>query len=397
MRVLICIVFALAAFTTWDSRFVAAQELFAAERANPFPDDRDRMRGWRVKQELFGASSLGFIDVLPRNVPRKGSIVLRLNDGDVVVNGREFDSRSGRDRAWSGNLPGDVEGSFFVSMRGQNVFALLRRNGGLIYICPDGFGGHLILRIDDWRKYVDHRLESIQEILRNSRTLRGPRVRFTRSYSIKVHVVYTPAVAAVEPDIEGYVQSLIQATNLSFSNSGIGAGISQASGSPRMTQYQEGSDPMDAIVKLYSPTDGFMDEVLTDRDDTAADIVILLAKRPTNQWCGLSMRSPATSDTAFSIVNYACGLTNLSFAHEIGHQFGADHDIGWFTNGDTAPYPFGHGFVDAQRPAKSVMGVSCESCLRLDRWSVPPGFGVSGVSENVKVMNMNAPTIAGFR
>ena len=85
------------------------------------------------------------------------------------------------------------------------------------------------------------------------------------------------------------------------------------------------------LSRLVEEADGYVDEVHTLRDRYGSDIVTLLgAGYADGGACGIGylMSSVSTSFArhAFNVVDQSCAAGHLSYAHEVGHNQGLQHD-----------------------------------------------------------------------
>jgi hypothetical protein len=117
----------------------------------------------------------------------------------------------------------------------------------------------------------------------------------------------------------------------------------------------------------------------------------------------------ATAATAFQVTDRSCATGYYSFGHEFGHLQGARHDL--YVDTTDTPYAYGHGYVYLTDRWRTVMAYNDQcaasspytSCTRLQWWSNPvktyggAAMGVTGDSENYKVLNNTAYTVANFR
>ena len=121
------------------------------------------------------------------------------------------------------------------------------------------------------------------------------------------------------------------------------------------TSYPSGSDTYDTRSRLSGTTDGYMDEIHALRDTYAADLVHFVDVEP-DYFCGYAYyavtRSPGQQPTGdaslgFAITYLTCG--GLTFAHELGHNFGLYHDR-YALSGNNPPsdaaYTYGVGYVN---------------------------------------------------
>lgn len=90
--------------------------------------------------------------------------------------------------------------------------------------------------------------------------------------------------------------------------------------------YDESGVFDDHLERITDPSDGSMDYVHSLRNAYKADLVSLWVNDSDNgDICGLA-HCDVDEDEAFSVVNWACAVGNLSFHHEIGHNQGCAHD-----------------------------------------------------------------------
>lgn len=90
------------------------------------------------------------------------------------------------------------------------------------------------------------------------------------------------------------------------------------------------------------------------------------------------------ADAAYTITDYGCGMTNLTYAHECGHNMGLRHD--YYVDNGTTPCSHHHGYVNqAVIPTglpntarwRTIMAYNNQcsdngfNCTRLARWSNP--------------------------
>lgn len=91
-----------------------------------------------------------------------------------------------------------------------------------------------------------------------------------------------------------------------------------------------------------------------------------------------------SSNSAYNVCSYSCATTNLTFAHECGHNMGLRHD--YFVDGGVTPCSHHHGYtnqvvIPSGLPAtgrwRTIMAYNNEcsangfNCTRLARWANP--------------------------
>jgi hypothetical protein len=164
--------------------------------------------------------------------------------------------------------------------------------------------------------------------------------------------------------------------------------------------YNENSNSERDLMRLAATNDGYMDNVHSLRDTYGADMVVLVSD--VNGYCGQADAIYANSSSAFAIVDYDCATGYYSFGHELGHLQGARHNPE--NDPSSSPFSYGHGYQDPQNNWRTVMAYNCSSnCTRQLFWSNPnktyngTATGTSSLSDNARVLNTTAATMAGFK
>jgi hypothetical protein len=150
------------------------------------------------------------------------------------------------------------------------------------------------------------------------------------------------------------------------------------------------------------------------RDVTRADVVSLIVDHGQGaQACGLGFllgaNSTAFEPFAFSVVERVCASANLSFAHELGHNMGAHHDL-FVSGGEPTVFPYSHGHVDLVVPFRTIMAYVDQcvqalgtGCNRLQFFSSPNQtqggrpLGHAASADNVRTLGETALSVANFR
>ncbi len=226
-------------------------------------------------------------------------------------------------------------------------------------------------------------------------------------------VPYTPAVASQNANMQALAQSAVDSANQGYVNSQINAqarlvGIMSTTYVEKTgTTACSGFDTTAFDNALCDVTNGngALSGVAARRDQLGADIVAMLIDD--NAFCGLGWVNSA-ANRAFSITSHTC-ITNLSFQHEIGHNFGALHDP--YVEPSNNPFAYGHGKVNnvAGNRFRTVMAYNNQcadagtSCTRVNYFSNPnvnyngTATGDTTTRNNARVHNERIATVAAFR
>ncbi|HAD32959.1 MAG TPA: hypothetical protein DCF44_00360, partial [Chitinophagaceae bacterium] len=119
-----------------------------------------------------------------------------------------------------------------------------------------------------------------------------------------------------------------------------------------------------------------------------ADLVGLWVGSGSYGSCGIGYLNTAATNyndnAAYTVSDYNCAMTNLTYAHECGHNMGLRHD--WYVDGSTSPCDHHHGYVNQDviptgTPSsarwRTIMAYNNQcaangfNCTRLPRWSNP--------------------------
>mmetsp|Transcript_9556 Transcript_9556/g.20665 ORF Transcript_9556/g.20665 Transcript_9556/m.20665 type:complete len:510 (+) Transcript_9556:277-1806(+) len=251
---------------------------------------------------------------------------------------------------------------------------------------------------------------------------------------IDILVIYTQgAKRDAQNHNHGPIQDLVNLavaqTNEAYVNSGINAELRLAHLHEDTSGYtaDEGSTSM--RPPLYQLTykhghervpDGLLEYAHQMREDKGADMVALIT---TGAGCGIGWISGncATCNPdknwMFSVTKYSCATGQYSFAHELGHNMGCNHDKG--TTGRCGTSNYRYGYRDPNSQYGSILSYPCKSgqcdehpggsCTRAKFFSTPdpnylwngrpmgrPRGHSLGETNNAKTINDRAEHISNF-
>jgi hypothetical protein len=237
---------------------------------------------------------------------------------------------------------------------------------------------------------------------------------------IEVLVLYThDAVAGADFDLHSQIQIGVDHTNDSFIASGIQTTLKMVPLWALEVDFQESGDDDTDVSALMNNT--FIRDL---RDFVAADLVVLYVHNLDK--CGASDNVVGS----FAVVKARVGcMEKHTFAHEVGHNMGAEHDWYHYTSpspGDGFAEPESwesasdaHGYIQiasweqggairtimAEHTGCDHLGITCDRILR---WSKPDDFSQNGLplgiwkglprpANDSRVLNANRHDVANKR
>lgn len=338
------------------------------------------------------------------DLARRGKgVVLNLPDqpGSVLLSRIRVEERAANDFSWFAEDESGRSEAILV-VRNANVVGTIRSAGQLYQLRPLPDGLSALMRLDSDRMPPEHPpgFEAFQKqaVQRTTPPDVGPVLPAADSGAEYTAIVaYTAAAQAYAGDIQALIQLAADETNQGYQNSGVNTRIRIVR--TYRTGYTESGSMSTDLTRYRTNGDGFADEVHAQRDQSAADVAILLTDG--FDFCGIAYIYPDAS-SAFGVVAASCATGYYSFAHEIGHIQGARHNPE--VDSSTSPFAYGHGYQYPSGGWRTIMSYDCPgSCDRINRWSNPNltyngvPTGTAAVSNNARVLNETAVRIANFR
>lgn len=243
----------------------------------------------------------------------------------------------------------------------------------------------------------------------------GERALARRATSvIDVLVAYTPTAEKQSSNILADIDLGVSLANQAYAASGVEIEL-RAVGT-MLVNYDEGGSFQKDLERLKEGEPPFK-KVHKARETYRADLVSLIRKW--GAFCGIAdlvkHPSSSTSDRAFSVVSLDCIAGNHSFAHELGHNMGLQHDR-YTLEEDGTTYPdteIGFGFVNKSAAIRDVMGNNdlCAEdgiyCTRVNMFSTPRETwqgdqigirkGQPGAADGARMLNKTRSAIEGYR
>ncbi len=359
-----------------------------------------------------------------------------------------LERRSATDFTWFGALSDGV-GSAILVVHGGDITGSLRDENDLYQIEPLGGGIHALVKIDASRLPSTDEAEpgiaagggslmpggvaADQQDGGNSlaasvaRPNGGP-------VGIDLLVAYTAAARHATPlgtqaSITAAIQLAVDEINSSYVNSEINIVLTLADSFE--IAYSESGRSAHEIVRDFAGTQDVRDK----RDSIGADMAAIIFNLDDSTASpGEALTYQANADNAFAAVAYSgIKVGAYTLAHELGHLQGARHDpqhdtflgvllplppelippLLYLLDPDVARnatlgYTYGHGYLhpsqDQSANWRTIMAYDCiPRCKRVPYWSSPnveyrgAPTGTAAVSDNARVLNQTAGTVAGFR
>ncbi|HEY0078608.1 MAG TPA: M12 family metallo-peptidase [Pyrinomonadaceae bacterium] len=311
---------------------------------------------------------------------------------------------------WRGKIYQDGwSGDVILTVKGQAMSGLIYSPGGVYEIVPQENFRHLLVEIDQSRfpacaGAIPAKTETESRDENTQSTADVP-VAPDDGSQIDVLVVYTAHVRSAlggTTQTQAFIQQAVASSNSAYQNSGINPRLRLVS--TLEVNYNEAAGTLDAALN-WVDSDA---TVAAARDSAKADLVAILIENASDG-CGLAyvMRSVGAgfSVNAFSATARSCAVGNLSFAHELGHNQGCEHnpENGPPANSASYPYAFGHYVNGSFRTVMSYANPCTSGCTRQPYFSNPSvtlnGFptGIADQRDNHRVINNTALTISQFR
>ncbi len=226
------------------------------------------------------------------------------------------------------------------------------------------------------------------------------------------------------------VTNLMEIANQAYANSGLPARLRLAYAMP--VDFPDATENSDALAKLTGyksgvgpvPVDPALQALRSAREQYHGDLVVLLRnfQAPENSGCGIAwllgsgLSGISASDDAFAFsvvadgtdVNSTDGKTYFcreeSFAHELGHSMGQNHNVE--DSGSTGAHPYSYGYRQAATNGfYTVMSYRLKDSTQFGiRHFANPAIvyngaptGVADTADNVRSMLQTMPLVANFR
>lgn len=307
------------------------------------------------------------------NLALPGGLAIRAERSRVTWQGP-------RKLTWVGRV-GDEDA--ILSVRGSAMAGVIHAQGKTFEITPVRGDVHQIVELDMDRLNEEELARPNDEAEERVEVEAYPQSPPSEGAEpvIDVLVLYDNAAASAVGDIEAFTASLIEQTNESYIRSKIPQKLrlmhTQTVGFSFTSPGSLGSEP--TAVKL--------------RDQYGADLVSLI--QGSLSGCGIGNISGP-----FTLVSRSCALGSKSFAHELGHNMGARHNLE-----EDASAGYAHGWYNKGGNWRTIMSyaISGCSCPRINNFSNPDviyngvATGVADSRDNARKMRERTQATSDFR
>ena len=218
---------------------------------------------------------------------------------------------------------------------------------------------------------------------------------------IDVLVVYTTATKNFlggDAQAQALAQQAVDAANTAYFNSKIRQRIRMVHTQEYL--YTESGTPSTDLANLRNNA-----AIAALRDTHKADLVAMIGEVSGVCGIGYLMGSNQTSgnpNNGFTVTTRSCAVGNLSFAHELGHNMGSQHNPE-NGSGPTYPFGFGHYVNGSYRTVMSYVDPCPSGCTRHPYFSNPSvsfmnaPTGIENARDNARSINLTADAIANYR
>lgn len=317
-----------------------------------------------------------------------GSVVWRGQWNGTAINGMALDAPP----EWN-----DAANSVTLVNRQGRITGSIRANGQLYAVRPLASGGHAIIAVSETDMPAE--LPPV-EVNRAALPLAGSTAQqaiAADGIDARVMIVFSDNATKALADPVGLAHLAVAETNDGYARSGVAHRL-QMVDYVYTSEYRDSGSLGTDLSRLTNASDGWIDWIHARRNEQRADLVTLITAG--GNACGVGYLNSSAS-SAFTVATKDCATGYYSYGHELGHNYGATHDP---AAGHNNIYPYGHGFQNLPARLRTVMAYECKGgCTRVNIWSGPNNqwngnvMGNGHESDNTRVLNQRAATLAGFR
>lgn len=324
------------------------------------------------------------------------SIEIPLFNGTLrIAKRRSSDIRAIDDFSWFGEVLGDrSRGDVVLTYRKGIVSGSIYAGDAVYEVIPRG-AGHVLARIDQSLfPECGGTMQAANEI-RKEQEFAG----VDSGDRIDVLIVYTTATKNFlggDPQARAFAQLAVDTTNAAYANSKVRQRV-------RLVHAEE---------YLFNETGNSSNDLSTLRSNPAiqalrnthkADLVAMLAEVSDVCGVGYLVGNPSQSESGYSLTARSCAVSNVTLAHEMGHNMGSHHNPENSGSTPIFPYSYGHYVNGSFRTVMSYVNQCPSGCARRPYFSNPEIFlngfptGIDAARDNARSLNNTADTMANYR
>jgi hypothetical protein len=328
---------------------------------------------------------------------RQDGLTVQLFDGKQfearLTNGEE---RASDDLTWRGKIKNAAyDGDVVITFRKGFYSALIYGPDAVYEIVPRG-DKHFLVQLDQSR--FPECAGDLKGPVTSTQAVENLGIGVDSGDRIDVMVVYTTATKNFlggDAQAQAHAQAAIDATNTAYINSKIRQRV-------RMVHTQE---------FVYTETTASADlsnlrnnvTIQGLRNTHNADLVAEISE--VTGVCGIGYlmgQASGNQNNAFTVTVRSCAVGNLSFAHELGHNMGSQHNPENAST-PTFTYSFGHYVNGNYRTVMSYSDPCTSGCTRRPYFSNPDVIfngaptGINNARDNARSINNTADVITAYR
>ncbi len=347
-----------------------------------------------VRESEISFDSLSLVQAETLEIP--------LFDGKTYSAKRfQTETRAMNDYTWRGKITeGKFEGDVILTFKKGSVSGLIYAPLNAVYeIVPRGGKQILVELNQELFPECGGEIKSDENPLKTSRE--NTLATIDSGDRIDVLLVYTTATKNFlggDAQAQALAQQAIDSTNTAYFNSKIRQRVRLVHSQEHL--YTESGNSSTDLSNLRSNA-----AIQALRDTHKADLVAMIGE--VSGVCGIgylmgSNQASGNPTNGFTVTTRSCAVGNLSFAHELGHNMGSQHNP---ENGSNPTYSFGFGhYVNGvYRTVMSYVDPCPNGCTRRPYFSNPEvifsGFptGIDNARDNARSINLTADPIANYR
>ena len=212
-----------------------------------------------------------------------------------------------------------------------------------------------------------------------------------KTYSIMFY--YTPEFAAATPNIADYLDQVVAEMNQGYANSRINITVTKFC--QEQTTFSEATISDEDMLEAFTYMKGTGWQGRRALRNTADAAHLMVMKN--TQYCGVAYFAKPIYEWTIGVTQKPCALGHYTVGHELGHNFGGQHDPATDTNNI---FSYGHGHLIEKGTNttgfNTIMAYGRSGYYaKANYYSNPdvifPGTGtptgIEGVSNNARVLN----------